>query len=94
MSVHFPDGNKSSEMRKSNQVSINSRGEDLGGLEEARAAIRNLTPLVFSFSLSAAAQFIKLSDPNVLIHHVQNTYNVQVRFIWFTCPGLEQRLTD
>ncbi|KAK3874340.1 hypothetical protein Pcinc_020727 [Petrolisthes cinctipes] len=78
VSVHFPDGNKSSEMHKSNQVSVNSRGEDLWGLEEARAAIRNLTPLVFSFSLSAAAQFIKLSDPNMLIHHVQDTFNVQV----------------
>lgn len=78
VSIHFPDGNKNSEVRKSNQVSINSRGEELSGLEDARGAIRELTPLVFSFSLSANAQFINISDPNMLIFHVQNTYNVQV----------------
>lgn len=89
VSIHFPDGNKNSEVRKSNQVSINSRGEELSGLEDARGAIRELTPLVFSFSLSANAQFINISDPNMLIFHVQNTYNVQVWcilcmfYIWF-----------
>ncbi|XP_045617554.1 protein bicaudal C homolog 1 isoform X5 [Procambarus clarkii] len=78
VSIHFPDGNKNSEVRKSNQVSINSRGEELAGLEEARGAIRELTPLIFTFSLSASAQFISISDPNMLIIHVENTYNVQV----------------
>ncbi|XP_069954245.1 protein bicaudal C homolog 1 isoform X5 [Cherax quadricarinatus] len=78
VSIHFPDGNKNSEVRKSNQVSINSRGEELAGLEEARGAIRELTPLIFTFTLSASAQFISISDPNMLILHVQNTYNVQV----------------
>ncbi|KAG7175060.1 bicaudal C 1-like [Homarus americanus] len=49
------------------------------GLEEARSAIRELTPLIFTFTLSAAAQFINtcISDPNMLIIHVQNTYDVQ-----------------
>ncbi|XP_042211241.1 LOW QUALITY PROTEIN: protein bicaudal C homolog 1-like [Homarus americanus] len=78
VSIHFPDGNKNSEVRKSNQVSINSGGG--AGLEEARSAIRELTPLIFTFTLSAAAQFINtcISDPNMLIIHVQNTYDVQV----------------
>ncbi|XP_071538268.1 protein bicaudal C homolog 1 isoform X4 [Panulirus ornatus] len=78
VSIHFPDGNKNSEVRKSNQVSINSRGDELAGLEEARGAIRELTPLIFAFTLSTSAQFINISDPNMLIIHVQNTYNVQV----------------
>ncbi|XP_066945695.1 protein bicaudal C homolog 1-like isoform X30 [Macrobrachium rosenbergii] len=78
VSIHFPDGNKNSEVRKSNLVSINGRGDDLSGLEEARACIRNLTPLVFTFSLSASAQFINISDPSLLIQQLQNTYNVQV----------------
>lgn len=77
VSIHFPDGNKNSEVSKSNQVSINSRGEDLSGLEEARASIRELTPIVFTFTLSARAQFINITDPSILMQHVQATYNVQ-----------------
>ncbi|KAK7086225.1 Protein bicaudal C 1 [Halocaridina rubra] len=77
VSIHFPDSNKNSEIQKSNQVSINSRGEDLTGLEEARGCIRDLTPLIFTFTLSATAQFINISDPTLLIQHVQNTYQVQ-----------------
>lgn len=78
VSIHFPDGNKSNEVKKSNQVSINSRGEDLQGLEEARQAIRNLTPLIFTFTLTSSVQFVSVVDANMLILHVQNTYNVQV----------------
>ncbi|KAF2365642.1 K domain type 1 [Trinorchestia longiramus] len=78
VSIHFPDGNKNNEIRKSNQVSINSRGEELGGLEEARASIRLLTPLVFTFTLNANADFIAISEPNALVQHVQSLYNVQV----------------
>ncbi|XP_068215964.1 protein bicaudal C homolog 1-like isoform X2 [Palaemon carinicauda] len=77
VSIHFPDGNKNSEVSKSNQVSVNSRGEDLSGLEEARASIRELTPIVFTFTLSARAQFINITDPSLLMQHVQTTYNVQ-----------------
>ncbi|KAL7641081.1 UNVERIFIED_CONTAM: hypothetical protein RMT77_008218 [Armadillidium vulgare] len=77
VSIHFPDGNKNSEVHKSNQVSINSRGEELNGLEEARSAIRELTPLIFTFSLPAAAQFIRIVDTSVIILQIQNTYNVQ-----------------
>lgn len=83
VSIHFPDGNKNSEVKKSNQVSINSRGDELHGLEEARGAIRALTPLIFTFTLAADAQFIKISDPNMLIGHVQNNYNVQVGNRWW-----------
>ncbi|XP_045126477.1 protein bicaudal C homolog 1-like isoform X3 [Portunus trituberculatus] len=78
VSIHFPDGNKSNEIKKSNQVSINSRGEDLQGLEEARQAIRNLTPLIFTFTLSSSVQFVSVVDANMLILQVQNAYNVQV----------------
>ncbi|KAA0187174.1 hypothetical protein HAZT_HAZT002786 [Hyalella azteca] len=78
VSIHFPDGNKNNETRKSNQVSINSRGEELGGLEDARASIRQLTPLVFSFSFKANADFIAISEPNALVQHVQGLFNVQV----------------
>ncbi|XP_063847525.1 protein bicaudal C homolog 1-B-like isoform X3 [Scylla paramamosain] len=78
VSIHFPDGNKSNEVKKSNQVSINSRGEDLHGLEEARQAIRNLTPLIFTFTLSSSVQFVSVVDANMLVLHVQNAYNVQV----------------
>ena len=78
VSIHFPDSNKSSEIRKSNQVSLNSRGEELAGLEEARGAIRDLTPLIFSFTLTATSKFIQISDPQLVISHVQNKYNVQV----------------
>ncbi|XP_068216094.1 protein bicaudal C homolog 1-B-like isoform X2 [Palaemon carinicauda] len=78
VSIHFPDSNKNSCVRKSNLVSINGRGDDLSGFEEARSCIRNLTPLVFTFSLPASAQFISISDPSLLIEHLQSTYNVQV----------------
>lgn len=80
VSIHFPDGNKNSEIRKSNQVSINSRGEELSGLEEARASIRQLTPLIFTFTLSANAKYISIQDPNLLVQHVQGLYNVQVKY--------------
>lgn len=78
VSIHFPDGNKNSEVKKSNQVSINSRTEQLNGLEEARFAIRELTPLIFTFKLPTNAQFINVSDPHHLIMQVQNMYKVQV----------------
>jgi len=78
VSIHFPDGNKNSEVKKSNQVSINSRTEQLNGLEEARYAIRELTPLIFTFKLPTNAQFINVSDPHHLIMQVQNLYKVQV----------------
>ena len=81
VSIHFPDGNKNSEVRKSNQVSINSRQEQLSGLEAARKDIRQLTPLVFSFVLPAAARIINLdNDPTMLRLKVQTYYNVQVSF--------------
>lgn len=60
------------------QVSINSRGEELGGLEDARASIRQLTPLIFTFSLNANAKYISITEPNLLVQHVQGLYNVQV----------------
>lgn len=78
VSIHFPDGNKNSDVKKSNQVSINSRTEQLNGLEEARYAIRELTPLIFTFKLPSNAQFININDPHHLIMQVQNLYKVQV----------------
>ncbi|XP_076045895.1 protein bicaudal C isoform X2 [Oratosquilla oratoria] len=78
VNVHFPDSNKNSESSKSNQVSINCRGEELAGLEEARGAIRDLTPIIFTFKFSTAPQFITLPDPNFLVMQVQKSYNVQV----------------
>ncbi|XP_050697368.1 protein bicaudal C homolog 1-like isoform X2 [Eriocheir sinensis] len=79
VTIHFPDGNKSSEMRKSNQVSINSRGEDLHGLEEARKAIRSLTPLDFNFTILSTVQFSgAIVDSTMLVLHVQSTFGVKV----------------
>ena len=78
MSIHFPDGNKMSESRKSNQVSINSRQEQLDGLEAARTDIRMLTPLIYKFALPAQ-EFIKLSvESSTLRLKLQNEFNVQV----------------
>lgn len=91
VSIHFPDGNKNSELHKSNQVSINSRGEDLAGLEEARRSIRDLMPLIYTFSLPAGAQFVSaMSNTSLVIANVQNLYNVQVRKV--SSNSVERRI--
>ncbi|XP_022092775.1 protein bicaudal C homolog 1-A-like isoform X2 [Acanthaster planci] len=46
--IHFPDSNRGSQQEKSNQVSIAGQ---IGGVEQARAKVRELLPLVLVFEL-------------------------------------------
>ncbi|KPJ03849.1 Protein bicaudal C [Papilio xuthus] len=74
--IHFPDSNRTSATEKSNQVSI---AGDMERVERARARVRALTPLVFSFELpiaGAAQPLPDLSSPYV--QQLQDQYNVQV----------------
>ena len=52
--IHFPDSNRSNPNEKSNQVSI---AGEMGGVERARARVRELTPLLFQFDLSILPSF-------------------------------------
>ncbi|XP_026741713.1 protein bicaudal C-like isoform X2 [Trichoplusia ni] len=74
--IHFPDSNRTSAVEKSNQVSI---AGDMERVERARARVRALTPLVFSFELPITHSSQPLPDitsPYVL--NIQDQYNVQV----------------
>ena len=81
VSIHFPDGNKNSDVQKSNQVSVNNRGQYLSGLEEARRNIRDLTLLTFYFKIPRTFGIDFQSKTNKLdklTDQVQYLYNVQV----------------
>ncbi|KAG7197816.1 hypothetical protein KM043_001630 [Ampulex compressa] len=76
--IHFPDSNRSNHQEKSNQVSI---AGEMEGVERARARVRNLTPLIFSFELpimGASQAAPDSSSPYVV--KIQEKYNVQVMF--------------
>lgn len=76
--IHFPDSNRSNPMEKSNQVSI---AGDLDGVERARARVRELTPLMFSFELPIVGTLQPHPDPeSPFLLSVQEKYNVQVMF--------------
>lgn len=76
--IHFPDSNRSNPMEKSNQVSI---AGDLEGVERARARVRELTPLMFSFELPIVGTLQPYPDPeSPFLLSVQKEYNVQVMF--------------
>uniref|UniRef100_A0A1B6KZ36 SAM domain-containing protein n=1 Tax=Graphocephala atropunctata TaxID=36148 RepID=A0A1B6KZ36_9HEMI len=73
--IHFPDSNRNNPNEKSNQVSIAGEVE---GVERARARVRELTPLIFSFELPILGSVPDPAAPYIL--KVQETYNVQVLF--------------
>ncbi|XP_043578270.1 protein bicaudal C homolog 1-B isoform X2 [Bombus pyrosoma] len=76
--IHFPDSNRSNHQEKSNQVSI---AGEMEGVERARARVRNLTPLIFSFELPimSASQTVPDSTSPYVVK-IQEKYNVQVMF--------------
>ncbi|KAL0964503.1 hypothetical protein UPYG_G00324730 [Umbra pygmaea] len=72
--IHFPDSNRNNQAEKSNQVSIAGQP---GGVEAARAKIRELLPLVLCFELPAVVQ----PDPgSPTMQHISQTYNLTVSF--------------
>lgn len=76
--IHFPDSNRSNPTEKSNQVSI---AGEMEGVEKARARVRELTPLIFSFELPVIGSLCSPPDAtSPYIKSVEETYNVQVMF--------------
>ncbi|KDR18180.1 hypothetical protein L798_06930, partial [Zootermopsis nevadensis] len=76
--IHFPDSNRSNLNEKSNQVSI---AGELEGVEQARARVRKLTPLIFSFELPIVGMLQPLPDNNSpYLRSIQEKYNVHVMF--------------
>lgn len=76
--IHFPDSNRSNPIEKSNQVSI---AGDIRGVERARAGVRNLTPLIFSFEMPIVSCQQNVPDANSpFIAHISQQYNVHVMF--------------
>ena len=76
--IHFPDSNRSNPSEKSNQVSI---AGEIEGVEKARARVRELTPLVFTFDLPLVPSVEATPDPNdPYLRAIQDQYNVQVMF--------------
>ncbi|XP_063973959.1 protein bicaudal C isoform X4 [Diachasmimorpha longicaudata] len=76
--IHFPDSNRSNHQEKSNQVSI---AGEMEGVERARARVRNLTPLIFSFELPIMGAMHGHPDStSPYIVKIQEKYNVQVMF--------------
>ncbi|XP_065332971.1 protein bicaudal C isoform X1 [Cloeon dipterum] len=77
--IHFPDSNRTNQNEKSNQVSI---AGPLTGAERARASIRRLMPLNFSFELPVigAAQAIPdVNSPMIKIFCQQFNVEVSIR---------------
>ncbi|XP_033227977.1 protein bicaudal C isoform X2 [Belonocnema kinseyi] len=76
--IHFPDSNRSNHQEKSNQVSI---AGEMEGVERARARVRNLTPLIFSFELPIMGASQAMPDStSPYVVKIQEQYNVQVMF--------------
>ncbi|CAH2242521.1 jg3836 [Pararge aegeria aegeria] len=73
--IHFPDSNRTSTQEKSNQVSI---AGDMERVERARARVRALTPLVFSFELPIAPSQAQPDINSPYVQQIQDQYNVQV----------------
>ncbi|XP_045488881.1 protein bicaudal C homolog 1 isoform X2 [Pieris rapae] len=74
--IHFPDSNRTSAVEKSNQVSI---AGDMERVERARARVRALTPLIFTFELpvvGASNPLPEITSPYV--QQIQDKFNVQV----------------
>jgi len=77
--IHFPDSNRSNPNEKSNQVSI--AGREMEGVEKARARVRELTPLIFTFDLPIVTSVEISLDPNdPYLRAIQDQYNIQLMF--------------
>nr|XP_018909986.1 PREDICTED: protein bicaudal C [Bemisia tabaci] len=76
--IHFPDSNRINQTEKSNQISI---AGEMTGVERARARVRELTPLIFSFELPLLGGIQPCPEQNCEeIKEVEGLYNVQVMF--------------
>lgn len=75
--IHFPDSNRNNPLEKSNQVSI---AGEVKNVENARARIRELSPLIFTFELPVLGTMQSgpdLTSPYII--SIQEKYNVQVK---------------
>nr|BAO98694.1 bicaudal C [Hemicentrotus pulcherrimus] len=72
--IHFPDSNRGSQQEKSNQVSIAGQ---IAGVEQARAKIRELLPLVLIFELPITMGPVpSMNSP--IVQEIVQTYKVAV----------------
>ncbi|XP_072164676.1 protein bicaudal C homolog 1-like [Diadema setosum] len=72
--IHFPDSNRGSQQEKSNQVSIAGQ---ITGVEQARAKIRELLPLVLIFELPiSTGPAPSMNSP--VIQEIVQTYKVAI----------------
>ena len=54
------------------------------GVEKARARVRELTPLIFTFDLPIVSSVDVNLDPNdPFLRAIQDQYNIQVRLIFY-----------
>ncbi|XP_059471574.1 protein bicaudal C homolog 1-A [Neocloeon triangulifer] len=77
--IHFPDSNRTNQNEKSNQVSI---AGPLNGAERARASIRRLMPLNFSFDMpvvGAAQSIPDVNSPSIKMFCQQFNVEVAIR---------------
>lgn len=87
--IHFPDSNRSNPNEKSNQVSI---AGDIAGVEKARASLRAVTPLIFSFELPVLGANQTVPDLNSpRVQQIQEGYNVQVSSKLINTPILNKK---
>ena len=56
---------------------------EMEGVEKARARVRELTPLIFTFDLPIVSSVDVNLDPNdPFLRAIQDQYNIQVRLIF------------
>ncbi|XP_013140766.1 PREDICTED: uncharacterized protein LOC106105087 [Papilio polytes] len=90
--IHFPDSNRTSATEKSNQVSI---AGDMERVERARARVRALTPLVFSFELPIAESIILSAETRSAGAPVRVVVCLRVSAcprLWVLCVGAGDRM--
>uniref|UniRef100_S4RLH9 BicC family RNA binding protein 1 n=1 Tax=Petromyzon marinus TaxID=7757 RepID=S4RLH9_PETMA len=76
--IHFPDSNRGSQAEKSNQVSIAGLP---GGVEEARAFIRELLPLALMFEVPMTGFLQPVSEASSpAIAHIAQRHGLNVAF--------------
>ena len=73
--IHFPDSNLSNPYEKNNKVSI--FGDDVKGIEKARAKVRELVPLVLTFDFLDTN--FNANDP--LLRSMQDQFNIKLMFL-------------
>ena len=57
---------------------------EMEGVEKARARVRELTPLIFTFDLPIVSSVDVNLDPNdPFLRAIQDQYNIQVRLIFY-----------